>query len=213
MSLPFHDKHLLANTLWSDIIPSMSKILSSDANIKSRSITTRQDSLKSSEQIHDGEYSFEHVEDYSSCWWEDYLESSVTSIEHPSENPPLPQHPIALGILALVKVSSQWNPKRVGFLSILCNYIQRCHRCSGLGHTNVTVMGTSNLLSSCSKGSTLSREELKHICSHLIGSIASNCNQAVSAYQEMLCKNYQFPWTGNKMLQESPLKRRKGTNF
>ncbi len=209
MSLPFHDKHLLANTLWSDIIPSMSKILSSDPSLKSRSEATRKDSLKSSDQIHDGEYSFEHVEDYSSCWWEEYLENSDTSIEHPSENPPLPQHPIALGILALVKVSSQWNPERVGFLSILCNYIQRCHKCSSLGHSNVTDMGTSNLLSSCSKGSTLSSKELKHICIHLIGSTASNRNQAVSAYQEMLCKKYQFPWTGNEMVEESPLKKKK----
>ncbi len=209
MSLPFHDKHLLANTLWSDIVPSMSKILSSDPRLKSRSKATREDSLKSSDQIRDDEYSFEHVEDYSSCWWEEYLENRESSIEHPSENPPLPQHPIALGILALVKVSSQWNPKQVGFLSILCNYIQRCHKCSGLGLSNVTDTGTSNLLSSCSKGSALSSKELKHICIHLIGSIASNRNQSVSAYQEMLCKKYQFPWTGNEMLEESPWKKKR----
>ena len=182
-SLSLSSKHLLVNTLWTDIIPYLSSFLSQDKN-KVKMYGNEMD----------------HIEQNNSeMEYEELLELLETPIfkqdqvlDDLMEKAPMPVHPLAIAIRSLIKLSLLWSPSRQGFNQILLHYIKGCHENESLGYDEIRDQKTSCLIHDCLKGRILTRDDLRHICLQLIPSCATR-NQPIFSYQRMLCKHYQFP--------------------
>lgn len=207
MELSLKDKHLLSNTLWTDIIPNMSAFLSKERNqVDGSNDDTNSNLIGISPQEESSEM-FEHNEDYSPTWWRDQPIISHASLTNMMQTSSVPKHPLALGIFSLAKMGSLWHPNRIGYNQILCNYVLLCHNSTFLDHGLVTEKTTEKLLRDCISGNQLTREQFKKVTMGLSVPGSSNRNQSVSAYHKLMCRHYQFPMSDLEVTYESRRKR------
>jgi len=182
-SLSLRNKHLLANCLWTDVIPRLSNFLSQDKN----QVKSNANKLHEYDDIN-MEMEYEDVSEM--------LDPSITScdkiLNELMEKAPIPVHPLAIAITDLIRLSLLWNPNRIGYTQILLHFIAACHKNKDLGYTDISDKKSSDLISNCLTGTKLSRDDLRHICLHLLPSCPTR-NQPVLSYQRMLCKHYRFP--------------------
>ena len=205
--LSFQDKHLLSNVLFADIIPEMSKYLSSGNSKMRKEKDNKEEGVTFYKRWRNKvveEETFEHEDDNSPRWWEEYQSSfSLSTIDEMIEKCPMPDHPLSIGIVLFLEMSTLWNPKRVGFMSIVSNFILGCHECSGLGYKEIVNVNVTKLLSDSSRGEMLSRDNLKLICSVLLGHSRGSRNLSQMEYMLMLCHHYQFPMSGKDLREEA----------
>jgi len=181
-SLSLSSKHLLVNCFWTDIIPHLSAFLSQDKN-----------------KVKTNKNEFGHKEKNFDLDYEEILEllepSEIKSdkvLQDLMEKAPMPVHPLAVALTSLFGLSILWNPNRKGFNQILLHYIKGCHNSEHLGYEEIADLKTRTLIQNCLKGCQLTRNDLRHICLHLIPGCATR-NQPTISYQRMLCKQYEFP--------------------
>ena len=196
-SLSFRAKHLLVACMWTNIIPHLSSFLSQEKN----KVTSHKKDNNVYEMTHLSNTHQEDLHDNSDTISDKVLDDLI---EHAS----LPSHPLALAISSLIRMSGIWNLKRQGFNQILFHFIQQCHNTPCMGYDRVKDNKTQDLISKCLTGFKLTRDELRHICMHLIHSCSMQ-NQTTQSYQTLLCKHYQFPCSeisqtlaGNATLQK-----------
>ena len=182
-SLSFISKHLLVSCLWTDIIPHLSQFLSQDKNkVKSYGNNALQKESNNNVMNHDDLTDF--LGD-SEAMPDEILNDLM-------EKAPIPIHPLAKAIIALISISHLWNPSRMGYNQCLFYYIAGCHDSTSLGYKEISDAKTKLLINNCINGAKLTREELRHICVHLIPSCSTR-NQPILSYQRMLCHRYKFP--------------------
>lgn len=182
-SLSLGSKHLLVQHLWTDVIPRLSKFLSSGNNQPKSKL---------------GEIAEKEM-DTSKVEYNDILETlehSTTKIdrllEELMEKAVVPTHPLAAAVTALVRLSMLWNPSRFGYNQILLSYVMGCHAKKSLGLSEITDPKTLQLIRNCLRGLKLTRDDLRHVCINLIPRCGRG-NQPIICFHRMLCKHYQFP--------------------
>lgn len=182
-SLSMTGKHLLASSLWSDIIPHISGFLSKQKKGERQTIgqVRKRDEDSASLELETVDTS-----------WSELKTSSDHILDAQIDNAPMPKHPLALAIFAHLKLSSLWNSRRPGFNRILCHFVLECHNSEKLSHGHIENQKTSQLLTNCAAGiTTLTRDDFQYICVDLC---MSGCgNRAAAHYQEQLCRKYKFP--------------------
>ncbi len=201
VKLSLKDKHLLSNTLMSEIIPHMSKFLTNtkkktkenNEGLEGVPFYQKWRSFQKNEEV------YEHEDDYNPNtenpqWWDEYaLNTGLLAIDDMIDKCPIPNHPLISGILSMIQLNTFWNPNRYGFLSILCYFIMQCHEEVLLELESISNEGVLKLLRKGSGGKILSRNELKTICSCLLGTKAGNRNLKSLQFIKLLCKQYYFP--------------------
>lgn len=206
LSLSLRDKHLLANTLHSEIIPHISQHAmaghhSATRNTDSEEIDSSLENPsfqhKKARGVEDEEEEAEQKEEQEdeedTNWWEKLELLSDRILEEMSEKAPIPKHPLGKTIVCLGKLSSFWDTAVPGFDSMLSYYILECHSSPTLQHESIKNPSVYSLLLRSSQGTKLTRDNLKHICSKLLETSTGNRNESRTKYQSMLCSKYKFP--------------------
>ena len=169
ISLSLRDKHKLAQTLLSDIIPHMSSFLSHERTQTKLHLDTELES--------------------------DVIEEDApgsTFMDLSSLNTPLPKHPLASSIASLARMNSLWDPKRPGFNQILCGIVLCCINQPVLNHLEPNE-STVTLLRQCYGGSRhIYRETLRSIC-HGLALSKPTGNRSMHEYQLTICRAYRIP--------------------
>ena len=105
----------------------------------------------------------------------------------------MPKHPLGMTIVCLEKLSLFWDTAVPGFDSMLSHYILECHSSPTLKHGSIKNPSVVSLLLRSSKGTKLTRDNLKQICFNLLETSTGNRNESMAKYRSMLCSKYKFP--------------------
>ena len=209
LSLSLRDKHLLANTLHNDIIPhisqhSMTGYVSALNNANSEEIESSpggtkfhhnnddDDDDEEDEKEEEAEEEEETNEEYTN-WWEKPELISDRILQEMLEKAPMPKHPLGMTIVCLGKLSLFWDTAVPGFDSMLSYYILECHSSPTLKHGSIKNPSVVSLLLRSSKGTKLTRDNLKQICFNLLETSTGNRNESMAKYRSLLCSRYKFP--------------------
>ena len=173
-SLSFQGKHKLANHLWSDLIPHVSRLLTPAGSEGRQDFATGGD-------IAD--------EDSQSSWPDlDILPHEV--LDDQVREAPLPRDPIALAVVSLTKVGCFCCLSWPGLQRTLCSFILLCHEEERLRLPNLPAP-TQELLSGCVSGSQLSTQSWGAICQALTH---RRCQKrSAKSFIRKLCQRYEFP--------------------
>ena len=181
-SLSFESKHLLAEHLWSDLIPHMSELLSAQDerdDQRKREIFGSLSLVKGSEEP---------------SWTElGILPHHV--LEDQVREAPLPVDPVALAIVSLTKLGSMFSPDRPGQPRTLCHFFLLCLKRQILPWLPTHVKKIKKIkktLTRCADGSHEHLTgDLQYICRAL--SLVGKGNRSSTFYMRTLCKACQFP--------------------
>ena len=179
--LTLKSKHRLANLMWTDIIPNLSKAF----------IPVQQDGAGEREQEDNNDVGREEGDEEDEEWWS-HLGIEPSYLEDLISQAPRPEHPLAVAIYSLVNMSRLWNPCLPGFYQILFRHICICHEEKDLALPSIS-NGTLQRFQQFAKGSAYpSRRDLQSIC-RLFKICAGMGNKPVHEYQKLLCRYYGFP--------------------
>ena len=182
--LSLKDKHTLAQRLWSDIIPHMSSFLSQGRNRPDLQDRHSDGFEEDSEEME------EESNDTDVRWWKKLDKFPQPILDSLIAESPKPQHPLALAIFSLVKMSTLWSPDRPGFNQILCQFA--LESITNPRHNNHED-NPKRLLDKLRGSGRVSLRDLEQLCIslHLIPSARKK--RGIADYQKLLCERFGFP--------------------
>lgn len=182
--LSLKDKHMLAQRLWPDIIPHMSSFLS-----EGRNRPDLQD-----KHSHGFEQDSEDTDDESNDtdirWWKKLDKFHPTILDSLIAESPKPQHPLALAIFSLVKMSTLWSPERPGFNQILCHFVHESMK--NPPHNNHEGIPMT-ILARFRESGQVSLRDLEQLCLSLDLITSTRKKRGIAEYQKLLCERFGFP--------------------